>query len=260
MAALSVSPDGTHVVIAGRELLRVVDLRLAIASSANPIDEAHNVIGTMQRRRNLNFNDVQWRPLAGSSHVATGTTTGDVLLMDTERRGDALVRKFSGASSRAVNRLCFSPEQPQLLLIASHERSVRLWDVDQRLATQQLTFATSAEVRDVQFSKHAPNRFAAALENGMVQVFDVRSVLLERLRVFPVKVASRLGGHILEILLCVACRGVRRRRDWGGCVRAVRVCRRVWRANVVCVHGVSARAPLHSSREPPQTPPRTHHS
>ena len=174
MAALSVSPDGTHAVVAGRELLRVVDLRHAAASSANPLDEAHNVIGTM-RRRNLNLNDVQWRPLAGSSHVATGTTTGDVLLMDTERRGDALVRKLGGASSRAVNRLCFSPDQPQLLLIASHERSVRLWDVDQRLATQQLTFVTAAEVRDVQFSKHTPTRFAAALENGMVQLFDLRS-------------------------------------------------------------------------------------
>ena len=141
MAALSISKDGRHAVVAGRELLRVVNLQHAMdsAPSANLLDDSHNVVGTMRRRDlNLNSNDVQWRP-QHNSQVATGAATGDVLLWDTEKRGDAILRKLGGATSRAVNRLCFSPEQPNHLLIAAHERTVRLWDVGQRLATQQLT-------------------------------------------------------------------------------------------------------------------------
>ena len=80
MAALSVSPDGCHAIVAGRELLRLVDLN---SSNSALLDDAHNVVGNTRRRDlNLNSNDVQWRP-EHNSHVATGTTTGDVLLWDT---------------------------------------------------------------------------------------------------------------------------------------------------------------------------------
>ena len=178
MSALCLSPSGKHAIVAGRDMLRLVDLAAAAAgSSTQPLEDAHNVLANTRRQNNsmnLHSNDVQWRP-QHNSQVATGAATGDVLLWDTEKRGDAILRKLGGATSRAVNRLCFSPEQPNHLLIAAHERTVRLWDVGQRLATQQLTFATTKEVRDVQFCPHAPTRFAVALENGMVQLFDVRS-------------------------------------------------------------------------------------
>ena len=106
-------------------MLRLVNL---YGDGPPTLEEAHNVLSSTRRHMNLSSNDVQWRP-NHASHVATGARTGDVLLWDTERRGDSLLRTLRGASSRAVNRLCFSPTQPQLLLIASHERTVRLWDV-----------------------------------------------------------------------------------------------------------------------------------
>ena len=53
---------------------------------------------------------------------------------------------------------------------------------DQRMAAQQLSFAAAGEVRDVQFCPHAPSLFAAALENGMVQIFDIRSAKVRLLQ------------------------------------------------------------------------------
>lgn len=141
--------------------LRLIDLRESGGSG-------HNLLAQTRKHINLSSNDVQWRP-QHESQLATGATTGDVLLWDTTRRGDALLRTLRG-NSRAVNRLCFSPEAPTQLLVAAHERTVRLWDVGQRIATQQLAFATAAEARDVQFCPHMPTRFMVALENGMLQV------------------------------------------------------------------------------------------
>jgi WD40 repeat protein len=149
-------------------VLRLVDL-----SSDKKLEDGQNLLAHTRKHMNLSSNDVQWRP-KHDSHFATGATTGDVLLWDIERRGDALLRTMRG-HSRAVNRLCFNPAQPSQLLIAAHERTVRLWDVGQRLSTQQLTFTATSEVRDVQFNPHVTTRFVVALENGMVQIFDVRS-------------------------------------------------------------------------------------
>ena len=167
--ALSLSPDSCQVVVAGRDLLRCVSLTEPSAT----LETGHNLLAQTRKHINLSSNDVQWRP-QHASQLVTGASTGDVLLWDCERRGDSLLRTMRG-NSRAVNRLCFSQAEPAQLLVAANERAVRLWDVGQRLSTQQLAFATAGEVRDVQFSPHTPTRFAVALENGMAQVFDVRS-------------------------------------------------------------------------------------
>ena len=93
-------------------------------------------------------------------------------LWDTEQKGsDKLTRTLSGHSG-AVNRLAFHPTEGSRLLSGSRDRSAKLWDTRQKSA--KLSFAAAAEVRDVQFSRQAPARFAAALENGVVQLFDVR--------------------------------------------------------------------------------------
>ena len=94
------------------------------------------------------------------------------MLWDTEQKGsDKLTRTLSGHSG-AVNRLAFHPAEGTRLLSGSRDRSAKLWDTRQKSA--ELSFAAAAEVRDVQFSRQAPARFAAALENGVVQLFDVR--------------------------------------------------------------------------------------
>ena len=167
--AFATHPDGRRVIVAGR------DYYAATLSSDPPsasLDDAQNLLANTRRHMNLSSNDVQWRP-RHPSQVATGANNGDVILWDTEKKGDALFRTIKAPSSaRAVNRLSFNPEEPQQLLVASHERTVRMWDVDQR--SQQFTFATNAEVRDVQWSPHNHHTFAAGLENGMTQIFDVR--------------------------------------------------------------------------------------
>ena len=168
--AFATSPDGRRVIVAGRDYLRLATLSSDPPSAS--LDDAQNLLANTRRHMNLSSNDVQWRP-RHPSQVATGANNGDVILWDTEKKGDALFRTIKAPSSaRAVNRLSFNPEEPQQLLVASHERTVRMWDVDQR--SQQFTFATNAEVRDVQWSPHNRHAFAAGLENGMTQIFDVR--------------------------------------------------------------------------------------
>ena len=173
-SGLSLSPDGKCAVVAGRDLLRLVRI------SDGRLEDVRNILAHTRKNTNLSATDVEWRP-QNASQLATGSPTGDVLLWDAERRGDMLVRSLKG-HTRAVNKLCFSPSTSTLLLSAAQERVIRLWDVAQRLATQQLGFAAAAEVRDVHFSWHEPNLFAAALENGMVQLFDVRSNKTDVLR------------------------------------------------------------------------------
>ena len=168
MSALSLSSDGRHAAVAGRDLLRCVSL-----AEETPLEAGHNLLAQTRKHLNLSSNDVQWQP-NHASHIVTGASTGDVLLWDVERSGDALLRTLRG-NSRAINRLNFSPSQPSHLLVAAHERTVRLWDIGQRLSTQQMAFSTTGEARDVQFSPHVPTCFAVALENGILQLFDIRS-------------------------------------------------------------------------------------
>ena len=89
MAALALHSDGLHVAVAGRDLLKLVDL-----VQEGTVETGHNLLAQTRKHINLSSNDVQWRPHHGSQ-LATGATTGDVLLWDTERRGDALQRHGS---------------------------------------------------------------------------------------------------------------------------------------------------------------------
>ena len=62
-------------------------LRLADLTSGSPLEEAHNVLANTRRHINLSSNDVQWRPYH-ASQVATGANNGDVLLWNTEKKGE----------------------------------------------------------------------------------------------------------------------------------------------------------------------------
>lgn len=165
--SLSVSPDSGSVIVAGRDMLRLVSV------NENHLADVLNLLTHTRKSSNLSSNNVKWRP-QHASQLATGATTGAILIWDTAKRGDSLVRTLSG-HSRAVNSLSFLEREPNLLLSASQDKTVRLWDVGQRLTTQQLCFTMAAEVRDVQFSSRSQMRFAVALENGTMQVYDMRS-------------------------------------------------------------------------------------
>ena len=127
----------------------------------------------LRQHPNLNCKDVQWHPQQ-ATQLATGSSSGTVLLWNLEgRANDKLARTLTG-HSRAVNRVCYVPQEASRLLSGSQDCTVRQWDTRVRFA-QQHSYRTAAEVRDVAVSRLSPLHFAVALENGMLQLFDMRS-------------------------------------------------------------------------------------
>mmetsp|Transcript_5442 Transcript_5442/g.12538 ORF Transcript_5442/g.12538 Transcript_5442/m.12538 type:complete len:156 (-) Transcript_5442:14-481(-) len=137
----------------------------------NTLSDELNLLQHTRAHLNHSSNDVAWHTQQ-ASQLVTGAKTGVVLLWDLNKSGSKCVRTLS-IHSRAVNRLCFDAAEGRLLT-ASQDKSAKLMDCKLRFAAQQ-TFATAAEVRDVHWSATTPAQFAAALENGMVQVFDIRT-------------------------------------------------------------------------------------
>lgn len=98
--------------------------------------------------------------------------------------GRAVLCQEFGAHSRAVNRLNWHSVDDPLLLSASQDTLIKLWDRRGRSFSCQLTFNPRADaVRDVQWNPHQPHVFAAACENGSLQVWDRRKPASPLLRV-----------------------------------------------------------------------------
>eukprot|EP00962_Isochrysis_galbana_P000617 scaffold179_cov118-Isochrysis_galbana.AAC.2 len=188
--ALSIAPDGGRVAVAGRELLRT------FALGGRGPSEVVDLLAHTRNHSSHSLTDVTWLPQR-PSQLVTASTSGEVLLWDTTRRGSKLVRTMAG-HGRAVNRVSCNSSEPPRLLSGSQDCTVRLWDLNARSAAQ-LTFATAGEVRDVQWASpvgsstaagaagaapapadggsvaHLSYCFAVALETGSVQVFDYRT-------------------------------------------------------------------------------------
>lgn len=82
---------------------------------------------------------------------------------------------------RSVNRLCWHPSDP-LVFSASQDGSVRRWDVREPRANA--TFGSGQSCRDVKINHHTPWIFAAAYDDGTVQLWDTRKGDNCRLRTF----------------------------------------------------------------------------
>jgi WD repeat-containing protein 24 len=122
--SLSVSPDSGSVIVAGRDMLRLVSV------NENHLADVLNLLTHTRKSSNLSSNNVKWRP-QHASQLATGATTGAILIWDTAKRGDSLVRTLSG-HSRAVNSLSFLEREPNLLLSASQDKTGTLGSASQR--------------------------------------------------------------------------------------------------------------------------------
>jgi len=168
--SLGLSPDGLHAVVAGQHVLQTISLSAEDGSMAC---EENLVPHKLRQHPNLNCKDVQWHPQQ-ATQLATGSSSGTVLLWNLEGRvNDKLSRTLTG-HTRAVNRVCYVPQEASRLLSGSQDCTVKQWDTRVRFA-QQHSYRTAAEVRDVAVSRLSPLSFAVALENGMVQLFDMRS-------------------------------------------------------------------------------------
>ncbi|ORX49056.1 WD40 repeat-like protein [Hesseltinella vesiculosa] len=169
ISSLALSPGGDAVVIAGREILKILTV------TPEEVTETLNLRVGSQSTLNFSSNDVKWGNNATKSKIATAATNGSILIWDIYRVGRK-VDRIINEHARAVNRICFQPENGHILLSASQDGTMRCWDLRDSRSGAKLKFEGKSEsVRDVQFNPVVHYDFAAAFETGTLQKWDMRN-------------------------------------------------------------------------------------
>ncbi|KAF2111000.1 hypothetical protein BDV96DRAFT_500476 [Lophiotrema nucula] len=185
ISALDINRDGTHAILAGKEILKTVrvhDARVVeeINLRAAVINYAERNAGSSQVRQRDGFgiHDVKWSHGQYSTHIATAAANGKVILYDLNRAGVELARLHE--HTRQVHKLAFNPHQGYLLLSASQDATVRLWDLrDMRrdamtCQSRDVYRGVSTPIRDVQWSPTDGLEFAFGTDSGTIQRWDFR--------------------------------------------------------------------------------------
>lgn len=195
ITALAVSPDERFLAVGGRDILKTY-----VIGSDGSLSESRNLRSKQKKGLDMATSDLQWHPTV-EHMLASGSTNGVVLTWDISRGRSQSAQDRTFRHTRSVNRVSWHPTQASWLLTASQDGTVRLWDARCSPSDSTLRFLayryqsdTRAEldsfplseaghayhpnaeaVRDVQFDPFSPLTFAAALEDGSVQLWDARN-------------------------------------------------------------------------------------
>ncbi|KAI2480442.1 WD40 repeat protein [Pyrenophora tritici-repentis] len=181
ISALDINRERTHAVLAGKEILKTVRVQDArIVDETNLRAAVLNSADSQPRQREgLGIHDVKWSHGQFSSHIATAAANGKVILYDLNRASVELTRLHE--HTRQVHKLAFNPHQGHLLLSASHDATVRLWDLrdmrrDVTICRSRHQYAgINGGIRDVQWSPTDAVEFAFGTDNGTIQRWDFRN-------------------------------------------------------------------------------------
>lgn len=165
--------------LAGKEILKTVRVEgTKIVDETNLRAAVLNYADSHARQREgLGIQDVKWSHGQFSSYIATAVANGKVILYDLNRASVELVRLHE--HTRQVHKLAFNPHQGHLLLSASHDATVRLWDLrtlrrDVASVSRDQFSGISGGIRDVQWSPTDGVEFAFGTDNGTIQRWDFR--------------------------------------------------------------------------------------
>ncbi|KAF2822492.1 hypothetical protein CC86DRAFT_385444 [Ophiobolus disseminans] len=180
ISALDINRERTHAVLAGKEILKTVKV-----DNAKIIDETNLRAAVLnyadshaRQREGLGIHDVKWSHGQFNSHIATAAANGKVILYDLNRASVELTRLHE--HNRQVHKLAFNPHQGYLLLSASQDATVRLWDLrDMRrniitCRSRDQYAGINGGIRDVQWSPTDAVEFAFGTDNGNIQRWDFR--------------------------------------------------------------------------------------
>ncbi|XP_043203975.1 GATOR complex protein WDR24-like [Amphibalanus amphitrite] len=162
--ALSLNKDFSQVVIAGRNVFKVLHIE-----EDRFVERLNLRIG---KSLNLSFssNDVVWNPF-DETQLATAATNGQVVLWDLNKASRNKQDHVFSEHKRTCNKVTFHPSEPHVLVSGSQDGTMKLFDVRKRDVA--VTFQGNTEsVRDLQFNPSQPNTLAAVSENGQVQLWD----------------------------------------------------------------------------------------
>eukprot|EP01137_Pigoraptor_chileana_P007725 Opistho-2@53667 len=167
--ALSMSPDSTRIVVAGRDVLKIYGVEE---------DHMDELLNFRTGKMNLNYCsvDVAWHPMeAFSNVVATAATNGKVVLWDANADNSQKQGLVLEEHTRTVNRVAFHPRDGSMLVSGSQDGTMKGWDIRTGKSVYTLT-GRAESVRDVQFNPHTPDLLAAGFETGILQIWDLRKL------------------------------------------------------------------------------------
>ncbi|KAL8795837.1 MAG: hypothetical protein Q9195_001717 [Heterodermia aff. obscurata] len=190
IAALDKSPDGRHAVVAGRDILKTIqifesscaediNLRSRIVTYAATHSTSQGEVSAKHKDQ-LAANDVKWSPGEQSTIIATAAANGQVVIYDLNRPGLESARLHE--HNRQVHKLAFNPYRGVYLLSGSQDATVRLWDLRALAGERSVMRFGSANryslnnegIRDLRWSPKDVMDFAAGTDNGVIQRWDFR--------------------------------------------------------------------------------------
>jgi len=190
IAALDISPDRAHAILAGREILKTIrvqeatcsedfNLRSTIIAYASTHNLSRGVLSA-QHKDQLAANDVKWSHGRFDTTIATAAANGRIVLYDLNRAGVELARLHE--HTRQVHKICYNPHQGALLLSGSQDGTIRMWDIRDLAGDRSVMTCRSLNkfsgnnegIRDVRWSPTDGVEFAAGTDNGVIQRWDFR--------------------------------------------------------------------------------------
>ncbi|OAL28929.1 hypothetical protein AYO22_02365 [Fonsecaea multimorphosa] len=194
IAALDINRQKTHAVLAGKEILKTVRVHdgkviedLNIRASISSYASAHSssqLDSAEKRREYLPARDVKWSIGHWDHIIATAATNGRIALYDLNAPSAKTELAWLHEHTGQINKLDFDPHAGYLLLSASQDKSVRLWDLRQpQRDKSRIRFEVRSGVRDVRWSPVDPLDFAVCADGGVVQKWDARNPVAPKLSI-----------------------------------------------------------------------------
>ncbi|OAP56240.1 hypothetical protein AYL99_09419 [Fonsecaea erecta] len=186
IAAVDINRQRTHAVLAGKEILKTVRVHdgkvtedLNIRASISSYASAHSSTqsdSAEKRREYLPARDVKWSIGHWDHIIATAATNGRIALYDLNAPSPKTEWAWLHEHTGQINKLDFDPHAGYLLLSASQDKSVRLWDLRQSQPNKsRIRFEVRSAVRDVRWSPNDPFDFAVCADGGVIQKWDARA-------------------------------------------------------------------------------------
>lgn len=197
IAALDISPQRTHAVIGGKDLLKTIRVSPDHSSEEFNIRNAvinyasthHDAGVSMPHKDQLNVKDVKWSHGNYDRIIATAVANGRIVVYDLQQPALQLCR-FQG-HNRQVHRLAFNPHLASWLLSGSQDGTIRMWDLRAASTNRGLSTCGSKHVyqgnsdaiRDVRWSPSDGVVFATASDSGAIQMWDSRKTSAPLMRI-----------------------------------------------------------------------------
>jgi WD40 repeat protein len=124
LSTLTTSPCQTFAAVAGRDVLKVISLKIDV------LKENRNLWGvSSSSNKNLATNDIYWHPGHQHKHLlASAATNGSVVIWNLDIGGktsQSAQESVLKGHRRAVNRVSWHPSDPNALMSASQDGTIR---------------------------------------------------------------------------------------------------------------------------------------